>query len=140
MLERIKSERAPKAIGSYSQATRIGKLIFTSGQLPINPETGQIDEKASIKWQVKQSLNNVKAILEDNGSSMDAIVKATVYLDNIKDFSDFNEVYQEFFEKSYPARSAFEVAKLPMDALVEIEVIAEVERWKIILDYCMAIV
>lgn len=140
MLERIKSERAPKAIGSYSQATRIGNLIFTSGQLPINPETGKIDEKASIKWQVKQSLNNVKAILEDNGSSMDAIVKATVYLDNIKDFSDFNEVYQEFFEKSYPARSAFEVAKLPMDALVEIEVIAEVERWKIILDYCMDIV
>ena len=128
MLERIKSERAPKAIGSYSQATRIGNLIFTSGQLPINPETGQIDERASIKWQVKQSLNNVKAILEDNGSSMDAIVKATVYLDNIKDFSDFNEVYQEFFKKSYPARSAFEVAKLPMGALVEIEVIAEVER------------
>ena len=128
MLERIKSERAPKAIGSYSQATKIGDLIFTSGQLPINPETGQIDEKDSIKWQVKQSLNNVKAILEDNGSSMDSIVKATVYLDNIKDFSDFNEIYQKFFEKSYPARSAFEVAKLPMDALVEIEVIAEVEN------------
>ncbi|WP_297376878.1 Rid family detoxifying hydrolase [uncultured Helcococcus sp.] len=128
MLERIKSERAPKAIGSYSQATKVGNLIFTSGQLPINPETGQIDEKDSIKWQVKQSLNNVKAILEDNDSSMDSIVKATVYLDNIKDFSDFNEVYQEFFEKSYPARSAFEVAKLPMDALVEIEVIAEVEN------------
>ena len=128
MLERIKSEIAPKAIGSYSQATKVGNLIFTSGPLPINPETGQIDEKDSIKWQVKQSLNNVKAILEDNGSSMDSIVKATVYLDNIKDFSDFNEVYQEFFEKSYPARSAFEVAKLPMDALVEIEVIAEVEN------------
>lgn len=128
MLERIKSERAPKAIGSYSQATKIGNMIFTSGQLPINPKTGKIDEKDSIKWQVKQSLNNVKAILEDNGSSMDSIVKATVYLDNIKDFSAFNEVYQEFFEKSYPARSAFEVAKLPMDALVEIEVIAEVEN------------
>lgn len=126
MVERIKSEKAPKAIGSYSQASKVGNLIFTSGQLPINPETGKIDELDSIEWQVRQSLNNVKAILEDNGSSMNSIVKTTVYLANIQDFTKFNEVYQEFFDGNYPARSAFEVGKLPMGALVEIEVIAEV--------------
>ncbi len=101
-------------------------MIFTSGQLPINVETGKIDQPESIEWQVAQSLRNVQAILEDNGSSMKNIIKTTVYLDNIEDFASFNAVYQTFFDGDYPARTAFEVGSLPFGALVEIEAIAEV--------------
>lgn len=126
MVKRLTSEKIPAAVGSYSAASLVGGLIFTSGQLPINKETGKIDKPDCIKSQVRQSLNNIRAILEDNGSSMERIVKTTVYLDSIADFADFNEVYQTFFEGSFPARTAFEVGKLPLGALVEIEAIAEV--------------
>ncbi|HEM3461119.1 TPA: RidA family protein [Streptococcus suis] len=126
MVERISSEKIPAAVGSYSAASKVGNLIFTSGQLPINVETGKIDQPESIEWQVAQSLRNVQAILEDNGSSMKNIVKTTVYLDNIEDFASFNAVYQTFFDGDYPARTAFEVGRLPFGVLVEIEAIAEV--------------
>lgn len=126
MVERISSEKIPAAVGSYSAASRVGNLIFTSGQLPINAETGKIDQPESIEWQVAQSLRNVQAILEDNGSSMNNIIKTTVYLSSIDDFASFNAIYQEFFDGNYPARTAFEVGRLPLGALVEIEAIAEV--------------
>lgn len=127
MIKRLTCNKTPKAVGAYCVATKVGNLIFTSGQLPINAETGKIDNIDSIEWQVAQSMNNIKYILEENGSSLNSIVKTTVYLSDINDFAKFNEVYKSFFEESYPARTAFEVGKLPMNALVEIECIAEVE-------------
>lgn len=127
MITRLTSDKIPAAVGSYSPASKVSNLIFTSGQLPINAITGKIDEVDSIEWQVKQSMTNIKAILEDNGSSMKNIVKTTVYLANIADFQAFNNVYQTFFEDDYPARTAFAVGALPLGALVEIEVVAEVE-------------
>ncbi|AGM99787.1 RidA family protein [Streptococcus iniae] len=126
MIQRLTSDKTPAAVGSYSAASKVGNLIFTSGQLPINAETGKIDQPDSIEWQVNQSLTNIKHILEDNGSSMQAVVKTTVYLADIADFAAFNAVYQGFFTEGFPARTAFEVGKLPMGALVEIEAIAEV--------------
>ncbi len=120
----INTEKAPGAIGPYSQAISDGKLIFVSGQLPIDPATGAFPE-GGIAEQTRQSLTNAKNILEAAGSGMDKVVKTTVLLDNIADFGAMNEVYGTFFsEGGYPARSAFEVGKLPKDALVEIEVIA----------------
>ncbi|WP_277288245.1 RidA family protein [Veillonella montpellierensis] len=126
-MKRLSSEKIPAAVGSYSPATLVGNLIFTSGQLPINRETGKIDED-TIEWQVTQSLNNIKSILEDNNSSMDKIVKTTVYLSNIDDFKALNDVYEGFFKEGYPARTAFQVGALPMGALVEIEAIAEADK------------
>ena len=126
-MKRLSSEKIPAAVGSYSPATLVGNLIFTSGQLPINRSTGKIDED-TIEWQVSQSLNNIKSILEDNHSSMDKIVKTTVYLSNITDIKAFNEVYQGFFNGDYPARTAFQDGSLPMGAFVEIEAIAEVDE------------
>ncbi|HAP14921.1 MAG TPA: reactive intermediate/imine deaminase, partial [Lactococcus sp.] len=97
MLKRISSEKLPQAVGSYSPATEVGNLIFTSGQLPINGKTNKIDFPDSIEEQTKQSMNNVKYILEDNKSSLEAIVKTTVYLKNIKDFASFDQVYKSYF-------------------------------------------
>lgn len=128
MLERISSNKLPKAVGSYSSGSKVGNLIFSSGQLPINPETGKIDFPESIEKQAEQSMTNVKNLLEDNGSSLESIVKTTVYLDDIKDFAKFDGVYKTFFTDSFPARTAFAVGALPMGALVEIEVIAEVKE------------
>ena len=113
----ICSEHAPAAIGPYAQAIAANGIVFTSGQLPIDPATGAFPE--GIAAQTKQSLTNVKAILAEAGTGMDQVIKTTVFL------SDMNEVYATFFgEGSYPARSAVEVARLPKDALVEIEVTA----------------
>lgn len=123
MLNRILCDVAPKAVGSYSIGTIIDNTIFLSGQLPINPQSGKI-ESTTIEEQTKQSLNTIKAILESNQSSMNQIVKTTVFLDSITDFAAFDSVYQTYFKKSFPARSAFEVGKLPMGAKIEIEVIA----------------
>lgn len=127
MLKRISSEKAPKAVGSYSAATKVGNLIYTSGQLPINRKTGKIDFPNSIEKQTMQSMENLKYILEDNGSSTERIVKTTVYLKNIEDFSTFNEVYSKYFSEDFPSRTAFEVGNLPMGAMIEIEAIAEIE-------------
>ena len=119
----ISTAKAPAAIGPYSQATDLGSLVITSGQLPIDPATGAFPE--GVQEQTKQSLANVKAILEAAGLTMDSVVKATVFLSDMNNFGAMNEVYATFFtEGNYPARSAVEVARLPKDALVEIEVIA----------------
>ena len=119
----ISTANAPAAIGPYSQAIDLGNMVITSGQLPLDPATGAFPE--GIQAQTKQSLTNVKAILEAAGLSMDSVVKTTVFLSDMNNFVAMNEVYATFFtEGSYPARSAVEVARLPKDALVEIEVIA----------------
>lgn len=126
MLKRISSDKLPQAVGSYSAATRVNNMIYTSGQLPINGELNTIEHPDDIKRQTRQSMNNIKYILEDNGSSIDQIVKTTVYLQNIIDFASFDDVYKTFFENEFPSRTAFEVGNLPMGALIEIEVMAEV--------------
>ncbi len=119
----ISTAKAPAAIGPYVQAARCGGLVVTSGQLPIDPATGAFPE--GIQAQTKQSLSNVKAILEEAGLGMSDILKTTVFLKDMNDFAAMNEVYASFFEEgAYPARSAVEVARLPKDALVEIEAIA----------------
>lgn len=121
----IKTNKAPEAIGPYSQGQRIGNLIFTSGQIPINPETGVL--ATEIREATRQSIENVKGILEEAGSSLSNVVKTVVYIKNMDDFALVNEVYAEYFEGSLPARSCVEVARLPKDAVIEIEAIAAVE-------------
>lgn len=122
MMKPISTERAPGAIGPYSQAMQAGDFIFTSGQLGLDPATGEFGQ--GVEEQARLSLNNVKAILEEAGSSLSKVVKTTVFLKDMNDFAKVNEVYSSFFEQPYPARSAVEVARLPKDALVEIETIA----------------
>lgn len=119
----INTNQAPAAIGPYSQAIKVGNLVYTSGQIPINPATGKFVE-GGIKEQTRQSLTNIKAILEETGLSMNNVVKTTVFLADMNDFADMNSVYAEFFSKPYPARSAVAVKTLPKGALVEIEVVA----------------
>ena len=119
----ISTKKAPAAIGPYSQAIRVGNLIYTSGQIPINPATGAFVE-GGIKEQTRQSLTNVKAILEEAGTSMANVVKTTVFMADMNDFADMNAVYAEFFTEPFPARSAVAVKTLPKGALVEIEVVA----------------
>ncbi|SFN56281.1 RidA family protein [Proteiniclasticum ruminis] len=119
----IATSKAPGAIGPYSQAIIVGTMIYTSGQLPIDPETGEMVAH-EIALQTRTCLKNVKAILEEAGSNMDKIVKTTVFLSDMANFVKMNEVYKEFFSGDFPARSAFQVARLPKDALVEIEVVA----------------
>lgn len=123
MKELISTDRAPAAIGPYAQAVSTGNLVFTSGQLPIDPKTGDFAD--GIAGQTRQSLENVKAILAQAGVGMDRIVKTTVFLSDMGNFGAMNEVYATYFgEGGCPARSAVEVARLPKDALVEIEAIA----------------
>lgn len=123
MKKSLSTTKAPAAIGPYSQAVRAGDFIYISGQLPIDPATGEF-AGTEIAAQSKQSLSNIKAILESEGLSMDDLVKTTVLLKNIGDFAAMNEVYATFFNKECPARAAYEVAALPKNALVEIEAIA----------------
>ncbi|AZK44914.1 RidA family protein [Paenibacillus lentus] len=118
----LSTPAAPGAIGPYSQGVVIGEMIYTSGQLGLVPDTGQFAE--GVEAQTAQALNNVKAILESAGSGLDKVVKTTVFLKDMNDFAKVNEVYGSFFAEPYPARSAVEVARLPKDGLVEIEVIA----------------
>jgi endoribonuclease L-PSP, putative len=118
----IATTAAPAAIGPYSQGIDLGNLVFCSGQLPVDPATGAMP--ADIAAQTKQSLTNVKALLTEAGLGMGHIVKTTVFLQNMSEFAAMNEVYASFFESAPPARSTVEVAKLPKDALIEIEVIA----------------
>lgn len=119
----INTKAAPAAIGPYSQAIKVGNLVYTSGQIPINPATGNFVE-GGIKEQTRQSLTNVKAILEEVGLTMGNVIKTTVFMADMNDFSDMNAVYAEFFAEPYPARSAVAVKTLPKGALVEIEVVA----------------
>ena len=116
----IATTKAPEAIGPYSQAVDTGSLIFASGQLPMHPETGEFPD--GIAAQTRQCLENVKAIVQEAGLTMDDIVKVSVFMKDLEDFTVMNEVYSTFFSK-YPARSTFQVARLPKDALVEVEVI-----------------
>lgn len=118
----IATEKAPKAIGPYSAGICAGDFIFTAGQIPVNPATGEMP--ATIEEQTRQSLNNVKAILEEAGSSMDKVVKTTVFLQDLGDFAAMNGVYAEFFTGACPARSAFQVVALPKGAKIEIEAVA----------------
>ena len=121
----ISTQKAPAAIGPYSQAIQVGNLVYTSGQIPINPETGTFVE-GGIKEQTRQSLLNVQAILNEIGLTMGSVVKTTVFMADMNDFADMNAVYAEFFAEPYPARSAVAVKTLPKGALVEIEVVAAV--------------
>lgn len=123
-MKAISTTKAPGAIGPYSQAIEVGDFIYTSGQIPIDPTTGTFAE-GGIKEQARQSLQNIKAILEEAGSSMEKVVKTTVFLADMNDFADMNSVYAEFFSEPYPARSAVAVKTLPKNALVEIEVVAK---------------
>ena len=118
----ISTKNAPGAIGPYSQAIQMGQSVFVSGQLPVNPQTGEIPE--DIKEQTKQSLNNVKEILKEAGASLEDVVKVTVFLKDLANFSKVNETYGEFFTENYPARCCVEISRLPKDAGVEIEVMA----------------
>ena len=122
-MKQINTVNAPAAIGPYSQATAHNGLIFVSGQLPIDPSTGAFPE-GGVEVQTRQSLTNIKSILEAAGSGMDKVVKTTVLLADMGDFAAMNGVYAEFFTEPYPARCAFAVKTLPKGALVEIECIA----------------
>jgi len=119
----IKSEKAPKALGPYSVANRVGDLIFAAGQLGLDPATGELAQ-GGIEAETRQSLTNLKYVLEAAGSSLENVVKTTVFLRDINDFARMNGVYAEFFTANFPARSAVQVAALPRGAAVEIEVVA----------------
>lgn len=121
--EIINTKKAPAAIGPYSQAVKAGNLIFTSGQIPINPETGVLVND-DIKKATERSLENVKAILEQAGTCLAKVIKTVVFVKDMNDFAAVNEVYGKYFTSNQPARSCVEVGRLPKDALVEIEVVA----------------
>lgn len=122
----IKTNEAPSAIGPYSQGIVAGPFVYSSGQIPADPKTGEIT--GGIKEQTTQSLNNLKAVIESGGSDMQHVVKTTVFLKNMDDFAAMNEVYASFFNEGIkPARSAVQAAKLPKDVLVEIEAVALVK-------------
>lgn len=121
--EIISTINAPAAIGPYSQAIKVGNLVFTSGQLPLVPSTGEL-VKYDIKKATVQCLENIKSILDEAGTSFDKVVKTMVFLRDMEDFEDMNEIYSKYFAVKQPARSCVEVAKLPKNAPIEIEVIA----------------
>lgn len=125
MKKEITTKNAPQAIGPYSQGIAAGGLLFVSGQIAIDPATGELIP-GDIEVQTRKVLTHLKAIVEAAGSSMDQVVKCTVFLKDMNDFSRMNGIYNEFFEKPYPARAAVEVARLPKDVKVEIEAIAVV--------------
>ena len=123
----VKTDDAPAAIGPYSQGVVIkaDSLLFSAGQIPLNPQTGALVE-GDIIVQTKQALDNLKAVLEAGGSGLDNVIKTTVFLKDMNDFSEMNGVYASYFEEDPPARSAVEVARLPKDVLIEIECVAAV--------------
>ena len=123
MQEEIKTDKAPKAIGPYSQAIVANGFVFASGQIPIDPATGELNT-GTIEEQTRQVLKNLTAVLEAAGTSLHKVVKATVFLQDMNDFTRMNAVYGEFFTPPYPARAAVQVARLPKDAKVEIEAVA----------------
>ena len=119
----ISTNKSPQAIGPYSQAVRFGNLLFVSGQIPLDPVTAEI-VKGDIKVQTKRILENLNAILTEGGSSLDNVLRTTIFLANLEDYADVNEMYTEFFDKSMPARSTVQVSRLPMDVRIEIDAIA----------------
>lgn len=122
-MKQISTQNAPAAIGPYSQAIEVNGFVYASGQLPIDPATGAFPE-GGVKEQTRQSILNVKAILEEAGLVLSNVVKTTVYLADMSDFAAMNEVYSQFFAQPFPARSAIAVKALPKGALVEVEVVA----------------
>ena len=131
--ETISTKDAPQAIGPYSQAVRFDNLIFVSGQIPVEPETGKI-LKGDIKEQAMQILKNLNNILVAGGSSLDNVLRTTIYLANLENYSLVNETYAQYFNDFPPARSTVQVAKLPMDAQIEIDAIAYLSREENLLD------
>ncbi len=122
MKKQIHTDNAPKAIGPYSQAIVANGMIYISGQLPVNPVTGEVSQ--DVKEQTKQSMENIKAILETAGSDFSKVVRCGIFIKNMNDFAQINEVYGAYFSEPFPARATVEVARLPKDVLVEIDAIA----------------
>jgi 2-iminobutanoate/2-iminopropanoate deaminase len=131
--EIISTEKAPKAIGPYSQAVRFNGLVFVSGQIPIEPESGEIS-KGNIQEQTKQVLENLKNILAAGGSSLKNVLRTTIFLTNLENYSAVNETYTKYFDGLPPARSTVQVSRLPMDAQIEIDVIASANTQENFLD------
>ena len=123
-MKQIKTDKAPAAIGPYSQAIVSGNTVYCSGQIPINPKTGDIPEGVSA--QAHQVFTNIKNLLEASGTSIDNVVKTSVFIKDMNDFAEINSIYAQYFTEPYPARSCVEVARLPKDVLLEAEVIAEI--------------
>ena len=123
-MKEIKTNRAPAAVGPYSQAVISGNTVFTSGQIPINPQTGEIPR--GIEEQARQAFENIKNLLEASGSGIDKVIKTTVFLSDMDDFATVNKIYAEYFCEPYPARSCVEVARLPKDVRLEVEAVAEI--------------
>ena len=119
----ISTDKAPAAIGPYSQAIEVNGLVYTSGVIPVNPATGEIVGSTAAE-QADQAIGNLKNLVEAAGSSMDKVIKTVVFIKNMDDFGKINEVYGKYFQEPYPARSCVEVARLPKDVLIEIEAIA----------------
>lgn len=122
----ISTLKAPEAIGPYSQAVLVNGMLFTSGVIPIDPETNTLVE-GDVTVQARQAIGNLKNLIEASGSSMDKVVKTTVFIKDMNDFGKINDIYKDFFTSDFPARSCVEVARLPKDVLIEIEAIATVE-------------
>ena len=123
-MKQIKTDKAPQAIGPYSQAIICGNLLFTSGQIPIIPETGELAQ--GLEAQAHQVFKNIKNLIEASGASMDNVVTTTVFIKDMNDFAKINEIYAEYFTEPYPARSCVEVARLPKDVSLEVETIVEI--------------
>ena len=123
-MKETKTNNAPAAIGPYSQAITVGNMLFTSGQIPINPATGDIPE--GVEAQAEQAFKNLCNLVEESGSKVENIVKTTVFIKEMNDFGKINEIYKKYFKEPFPARSCVEVARLPKDVLLEVEAIA----WK----------
>jgi 2-iminobutanoate/2-iminopropanoate deaminase len=122
MKKAISTDKAPAAIGPYSQAIEVNGMVFTSGMIPVNPATGEIP--AGIEAQAEQAFSNLAALLEASGTSVEAVIKTTVFIKDMNDFGKINEIYAKYFTGTFPARSCVEVARLPKDVLLEIEAIA----------------
>ena len=122
-MKQISTDKAPAAIGPYSQAIRSGNLLFCSGQIPVDPETGIIPN--GVKAQTEQALTNVKNLIAAAGSSIENVIKTTVFIKDMNDFAVINEIYAKYFTEPFPARSSVEVARLPKDVLLEVEAIVE---------------
>ena len=121
MAKVISTDKAPSAIGPYSQAIEINNMVYTSGVIPVNPATGEIPE--GVEAQANQALSNLKNLIEASGASINQVVKTTVFIKEMNDFAKINEIYATYFEEPFPARSCVEVARLPKDVLLEIEAI-----------------
>jgi len=127
MIKKVETNAAPAAIGPYSQATVFGDLVYTSGQIPLSPESGEVVGD-DIKSQTEQTLKNLKALLEASGSDLSSVLKTTCFITDMAHFADFNEIYSSYFTNEKPARSCVAVRQLPKNVLVEVEAVAVVKK------------